>query len=102
MSGLERYLLKDYRGAIQDYSKAIEIKPNFAYIIVQIPCELVKVWKRVIPKTFWMLPVVGFLIYWLFRLLYIGKTERLVWALERFNINFPKLNNHFFVLKKGN
>jgi len=29
-SGYAKYGLKDYKGAIQDYNKAIELKPNYA------------------------------------------------------------------------
>tara|TARA_B100000768_G_C10918627_1_gene224671 strand:+ start:204 stop:422 length:219 start_codon:yes stop_codon:yes gene_type:complete len=31
MRGETKYNLKDYKGAIEDYNKAIEINPNYTY-----------------------------------------------------------------------
>lgn len=70
---------------------------NEPYILLQMGCELIRKWKRVIPESIQALPAVGRLTYWSLRL---GARwiKPLPKALE---ISFPNLENHFFVLGTG-
>lgn len=64
---------------------------------MQMGCELIKKWKRVVPQPLQMLRLVGHLTYWGMRL---GDPwiRRLPGIL---GIAFPRLENHFFVLGTG-
>lgn len=70
------------------------VERNEPYVLMQMGCELVKKWKKVVPQSLWLLPVVGRLSYWGLRL---GNPwiQRLP---DRLGISFPNLENHFFVL----
>lgn len=57
-------------------------------------CELIKKWKRAVPKPFQALQIVGYLTYWGMRLS-APWIKRLP---EILGIQFPNLKNHFFVL----
>jgi len=74
-------------------------QPNAAYISPQMACELVKKWKAVIPKPLWCLPVCGRAFYWFSRLGYPGNARYVPKLLEKVGIEFPKLTNHFFLLR---
>ena len=62
---------------------------------MQIGCELIKKWKRLVPEPAQMLRIIGPLTYWAMRL---GNPwiNHLPKAL---GMPFPKLENHFFVLE---
>lgn len=68
---------------------------NTPYALMQMGCEWVKSWKRIMPPNVQCLPLVGRLVYWALRLgnPWITRLPR------RFGFNFPKLTNHFFVLQ---
>ena len=70
------------------------VERNEPYVLMQMGCELVKKWKKIVPQSLQLLPVVGRLIYWGMRL---GNpwVQRLP---NRLGISFPNLENHFFVL----
>jgi len=70
------------------------VERNEPYVLMQMGCELIKKWKRVIPKPLQALPIVGGLTYWGMRL---GAPwiKRLPKAL---GVPFPVLENHYFVL----
>ena len=74
-----------------------QVERNEPYVLMQMGCELIKKWKRVVPPPLQMLRVVGRLTYWGMRL---GDPwiRRLPGIL---GIAFPRLENHFFVLGTG-
>jgi len=73
------------------------IERNEPYVLMQMGCELIKKWKRVVPESLQALRIVGRLTYWGLRLGAPGIT-RLPKVL---GIAFPSLENHFFVLGTG-
>jgi len=70
------------------------VERNEPYVLMQIGCELVKKWKKNVPKLLQLLPVVGRLSYWSMRM----GTPWIQHLLSRLGMSFPKLENHFFVL----
>ncbi len=68
---------------------------NEPYVLMQTGCELVKKWKELVPKPLQMPGVVGHLAY---RAMRLGNPwiNHIPGAL---GIQFPKLENHFFVLE---
>jgi len=68
---------------------------NLPYNLMQMGCELIKAWKANVSKKLQIIPAVGHLVYWSLRL---GNPwiTRLPSAL---GIDFPELNNHFFLLR---
>ncbi len=72
-----------------------QVKINTPYIFMQRGCELIKQWKRWVPKSLQALSVVGHLTYWGLRL---GNPCIKRLPKHCFGAPFPKLENHFFVL----
>lgn len=72
---------------------------NKGYISVQMSCEVMKRGKKLIPERYWNLRVMGFILYWIFRLGYPQNIKFWNSSLEKIGIEFPVLLNHFFVLK---
>lgn len=75
--------------------RVIQQQPNEPYLLMQTGCELVKKWKAVIPERAQMLPLVG-------RATYLGLRLSNPWITRiprAFNVDFPKLTNHFFLLE---
>ncbi len=72
-----------------------QVKINAPYIFMQRGCELMKQWKRWVPKSLQALSVVGHLTYWGLRL---GNPCIKRLPKHCFGTPFPKLENHFFVL----
>lgn len=88
---------------VADYKRIFEqcgltlkqVERNEPYVLMQMGCELIKKWKRVIPESIQALPVVGRLTYWGLRL-----GARGIKPLPKvLGIPFPNLENHFFVLQ---
>jgi len=77
----------------------VSVQANTAYINVQMACELIKKWKALAPDRFQCLPVVGRLAYWGLRLGYPWNTRMIPWLFARMGREFPRLTNHFFVLR---
>ncbi len=73
------------------------IERNEPYVLMQIGCELIKKWKRIVPEPFQALQVLGHLTYWSLRLgaPWIKRLPKVL------GIQFPILENHFFVLGTG-
>ncbi len=70
---------------------------NEPYVLMQMGCELIKKWKRVVPEPFQALRTVG-------RLTYGGTRLGAPWITHLpkvLGISFPSLENHFFVLRTG-
>lgn len=72
-------------------------KRNSPYVLMQMGCEFVKKWKSVAPVPLQMIPVVGHLVYWGLRIGY----PWLVPVPAALGLAYPKLTNHFFVLRSG-
>jgi hypothetical protein len=73
------------------------VESNEPYVLMQMGCELIKKWKRVVPEPFQALQIVGRLTYWGMRLgaPWIKRLPKVL------GIPFPSLENHFFVLGTG-
>ena len=74
---------------------AVKVKRNMPYVLLQMGCEFVKKWKALVPKKLQMIPVVGQLVYWVLRIGY----PWIVHVPATFGLEYPKLTNHFFVLR---
>ncbi len=88
--------VQDYRRIFKQCGLTVQqSERNEPYVLMQIGCELVKKWKELVPEPFQMSGVVGHLTYWAMRL---GNP----WINHipgTLGIQFPKLENHFFVLE---
>ena len=73
------------------------VELNTPYFLMQMGCEFIKKWKANVPGPLQALPLVGGLTYRVLRMGGAGLT-RLPGAL---GIDFPRLTNHFFVLRRG-
>ena len=73
------------------------VERNEPYVLMQMGCELIKKWKRVVPEPFQALRIVGHLIYGGARLgaPWIAHLPKVL------GIPFPSLENYFFVLGTG-
>jgi SAM-dependent methyltransferase len=73
------------------------VERNEPYVLMQMGCELIKKWKRVVPEPFQALQIVGRLSYWCMRLgdPWIKHLPKVL------GIPFPSLENYFFVLGTG-
>jgi hypothetical protein len=68
---------------------------NLPYTLLQIGCEGVRKWKKMMPKSSRLTPVVGRLAYWALRLL----DPLALRVPEALGLQIPRLTNHFFVLR---
>jgi len=75
----------------------MKVQKNSPYIIIQMACELIKKWKAIVPKPLQFIPVAGHIVYWGVRL----GGSLITRVLEKFNISFPELENHFFMLSSN-
>ncbi len=73
------------------------VERNDPYIVMQMGCDLIKIWKNFIPKQLWGLSLVGRLTYTFIRL----AAPLIQSAVKLVGIPFPRLENHFFVLEMG-
>ena len=88
--------VKSYTSLFQKSGLALRHhQKNEAYILLQMGCELIDKWKGLVPNPVQALSWAGHLIYWGLRLgnPWIQKMPAV------FNIAFPKLENHFFVVE---
>ena len=71
------------------------IERNEPYVLMQMGCELVNIWKETVSERFQVLRGVGHLTYFMLRLgnPWITRVPKVL------GIPFPKLENHFFVLE---
>ncbi len=73
----------------------VQCEMNVPYVHMQMGCEFMKKWQKIIPPRLQALPIIGQLVYSLLRLSYPWGS-RIPAAL---GFTFPELTNHFFVLK---
>ncbi len=78
--------------------KLIKVEPNLPYNLLEIGCESIEKWQKIIPKPLQAMPIVGRLVYWGLRLgnPWITRVPAV------FNSAFPELANHFFLLGTNN
>ncbi len=78
--------------------KLVKTEVNLPYNLLQIGCESIKKWQKIIPKSLQAIPIVGRLVYWGLRFgnPWITRIPAV------FNSTFPELSNHFFLLRAGN
>ena len=98
--------VETYRSLLVDAGfDVVSVRANTAYINVQMACELIKKWKALVGTNptggdrSQCLPVVGRLAYWGLRLGHPWNTRLIPWLLARTGREFPRLTNHFFVLR---
>lgn len=87
--------VSDYKRIFKQCGLTLKhVERNEPYVLMQMGCELIKKWRRVVPQPLQVLPVVGRLAYWSMRLgdPWIKRLPKVL------GIPFPILENHFFVL----
>jgi trans-aconitate methyltransferase len=90
--------VSDYKRIFKQCGLTLKhVERNEPYVLMQMGCELIKKWKRVVPESLQVLPVVGRLTYWSMRFgaPWIKHLPKVL------GIPFPSLENHFFVLGTG-
>ena len=75
----------------------IKVRKNAPYVLLQMGCELIKKWKTVMPEPVQLIPVTGHILYWALRL----GNPWIARIAEKLDIEFPELENHFFMLRSG-
>jgi SAM-dependent methyltransferase len=75
----------------------IEVEKNVPYFLLQMGCELINKWKVFVPDRLQVLSTVGHIVYWGLR---VGNPW-ITYIPGVFGVAFPKLTNHFFVLRPG-
>jgi hypothetical protein len=88
--------VQDYRRIFRQCGLRVrQTERNEPYVLIQIGCELIKKWKGLVPEPVQMLRVMGPLTYWVMRLCnpWINHLPKVL------SMQFPKLENHFFVLE---
>lgn len=88
--------VKSYARLFQQSGLALRLKEkNEAYILLEMGCEFIDKWNAWMPKRLKARSLVGHVAYWALRLgnPWIQKIPRI------FDIAFPTLENHFFVLE---
>ena len=76
--------------------KLIKTETNLPYNLLQMGCESMEKWQKMIPKQ--AIPIVGRLNYWGLRL----GNPWIIRIPAVFNSTFPELTNHFFLLCASN
>ncbi|MBN4061889.1 class I SAM-dependent methyltransferase [Bacteroidales bacterium AH-315-I05] len=76
----------------------VQIEKNLPYNLLQMGCESIRKWKKIVPKPLQVLPVVGQLSYFGLRLC----NPWITGIPAVFNYTFPELTNHFFLLRPAN
>jgi len=71
------------------------LERNEPYVLIQMGCELIEKWKRIVPEPLQALRIVGRLTYWGIRL----GTPWITRLPQVLGVPFPYLENHFFVLR---
>lgn len=87
--------VRDYKRIFKQCGLTLKgVEKNEPYVLMQMGCELIRKWKRIVPESFQLLPVVGRLTYGAMRLTapWIKRLPKLL------GIEFPSLENHFFTL----
>lgn len=90
--------LSAYRSLFEDCGLVVDhVQLNMPYVLMQMGCEFIKRWKRTIPKRLQCVPVVGRVVYWGLRFV----NPWIIHVPGFLGLYFPKLTNHFFVLRIG-
>ena len=75
----------------------VRVEKNAPYVLLQMGCEVVTRWKRLVPRRLQAVPIVGRLVYWALRLV----SSWLPRIPAAFGVAVPRLENHFWVLRTG-
>lgn len=71
---------------------------NDPYVLLQMGCETMKLWKRWVPKRLQYLSLIGHLNYYALRV-----SRPLIMQIPAMGaLTFPRLQNHFFLLSRDN
>ncbi len=68
---------------------------NKPYVLMQMGCEAIKVWKGNVPENFQCLPFIGRMVYWGLRL----GNPWITRLPSTMGMAFPELTNHFFLVQ---
>jgi len=68
---------------------------NKPYVLMQMGCEAIKVWKGNVPENFQCLPFIGRMVYWGLRL----GNPWITHLPSTMGMAFPELTNHFFLVE---
>ncbi len=74
---------------------SVKVEANLPYILMQMGCESIKKWKKIVPASLRVIPVAGLLTYWGLRLC----NPWITGVPARLGCIFPELTNHFFLLR---
>lgn len=88
--------------SVSTYTKLFEecglsvehVESNVPYVVIQMSCELINKWKRLVPEALQIIPAVGHAAYWGVRIGHPWVTR----VSGTLGIAFPELTNHFLVL----
>jgi len=90
--------ISDYKRIFKQCGLTLNhVERNEPYVLMQMGCELIKKWKELVPEPLHALRIVGHLTYYGMRLgaPFIIRLPKIL------GIQFPNLENHFFVLGIG-
>ena len=68
---------------------------NKPYVLMQMGCEAIQVWKENVPENFQCLPFIGRMVYWGLRL----GNPWITHLPSTMGMAFPELTNHFFLVE---
>ncbi len=68
---------------------------NKPYVLMQMGCEAIEVWKGSVPENFQCLPFIGRMVYWGLRL----GNPWITHLPSTMGMAFPELTNHFFLVQ---
>jgi trans-aconitate methyltransferase len=68
---------------------------NKPYVLIQMGCEAIQVWKENVPENFQCLPFIGRMVYWGLRL----GNPWITHLPSTMGMAFPELTNHFFLVE---
>ena len=68
---------------------------NKPYVLMQMGCEAIQVWKENVPENFQCLPFIGRMVYWGLRL----GNPWITHLPSTMGMAFPELTNHFFLVQ---
>lgn len=92
--------LSEYRNLFEKSGLILRtVEANKPYIFLEIPCHFIKRWKSMMSKRFQFLPLMGRIIYNVFRIGYPWNYNFISWLFSKMGVKFPVRTNHFFKLE---
>ena len=75
--------------------QVLKVEKNIPYVLMEMGIQFLENWKKLIPNPDQMISILGPLVYYSLRLL-----NPLLFGVQKIaRIEYPKLENHFFLLK---